>query len=213
MTLKSPPPKHPSEYSPEIVDALTPILAKLAPARVHDPFAGRGLRLGALCDRLGIAFTGTDLETWEGADPRVKLGDSSEASTYPAEDFVVVTSPVYLGNRISSDYVNGPTPWTKSNGRRAYGISLGRALHSRNLARQCRSAPAYYRGHAEAVKHWDRVVVLNVDAPIREGWLALLTSEGYAVREVKGVETRRYRGPANSEKRADYEVVIVAERA
>lgn len=210
--VNTPPPLHPSEYSPEVLDVVRSLLEQDAPARVHDPYAGRGVRLGTLCDALGIAFTGSDIERYEETDARVIVGDAADVSTYPREPFAVVTSPVYFGNRISSDYVGGPLPTTKRNGRRAYGISLGRALHPENLARVCRpgSEARYYEGHAHAVKHWGALAIVNVDAPIAPGWIALLGAHGYADLVVHDVVTRRYRGPANSEKRADHEVVIRA---
>src|SRR5262245_3375442 len=114
--MKTPPPPHPSEFSPEVLDVVRPILEQYAPARVHDPYAGRGSRLAKLCDALGITFTGSDIESYEGADARVIVGDAADVETYPREPFAIVTSPVYFGNRISSDYVGGPTPTTKRNG-------------------------------------------------------------------------------------------------
>jgi hypothetical protein len=49
---------------------------------VHDPFAGTGERLGALCDTLGLTFTGTEIEPEFARDRRVHAGDSAEAGTY-----------------------------------------------------------------------------------------------------------------------------------
>jgi hypothetical protein len=212
--VKSPPPDHPAEFSPEVLAVIEPLLVRLAPGRVHDPFAGRGVRLGALCDRLVIAFSGTDREQYANADPRVAIVNAADPTGYPTTPFAVVTSPVYFGNRISSDYVNGPTPRTKRNGRRAYGISLGRPLHPDNLARACRPGheAAYYAGHGRVVQHWGEHAIVNVDLPICDGWVALLVAFGYVIDDVHAVHTRRYRGPANSERRAEHEVVIVAAR-
>lgn len=41
-------PVHPAQYSPEVIDVLRHLIAP--GEHVHDPFAGTGLRLGALCD-------------------------------------------------------------------------------------------------------------------------------------------------------------------
>ena len=54
--------------------------------------------------------------------------------------------------------------------------------------------------------------MLNVDEPISERWQSLLIEHGYRVADAVPVRTRRYRGLANADKRADHEVVIVAVR-
>jgi hypothetical protein len=207
--LTNPPPKHPTEFSVEIIEALSTMLPATVP--IHDPFAGRGLRLGALCDRLGVTYTGTDTESYIEPDRRVGQGDSADPATYPPAPFTIVTSPVYM-NRISTDYVGGPTPTTKLNGRHAYGISLGRALHPANLARRCRRATDYYPGHAAVVAHWGQAAYVNVDLPISEGWTQVLEGAGYRITGVVEVKTRRLGGVANAEKRAPHEVILVAEK-
>lgn len=96
-----------------------------------------------------------------------------------------------------------------------YGIALGRPLHPDNLARTTgrpARTGAYWQGHAEAVKHWDSRVIVNVDDPINSAWQALLMEQGYRIVEVVPVRTRRYGGLDNADKRADHEVVIVADR-
>ena len=204
-------PVHPCEFSPEVIDALRDLIR--AGEHVHDPFAGMGRRLGALCDELGAEYSGSDIEEWPGADPRVTLGDATKADTYPKRPFTVVTSPVYLNKRLA-DYADGPTPTTKVRGRRDYGISLGRALHTSNLARftgKPSRAAAYWLKHEAAVRHWDPRAIVNVDSPILDGWLVVLGACGYTHMEVIPVFTQRYGGLHNAEKRAEYEVVIVAE--
>lgn len=212
MALTGPVPAHPAEFSPEVLAALRPLL--MGRPFVFDPFAGRGRRLGALCDELGIRFAGCDIEPWRDSDPRVRCADASDPESYPYGPFTVVTSPPYFGNRISSDYVNGPTPTTKTAGRRSYGISLGRALHPKNIARFCR--PGQRRDHDFAasmiVCHWDDAAIVNVDSPIADQWADVLVGAGYEVQQRIPVVTRRYRGPANSDRRADHEVVLVASR-
>ena len=143
---------------------------------------------------------------------RVLVADACDPLSYPPRPFTVVTSTVYLNKRFG-DYKNGPTPTTKTKGRRDYGIALGRALHPRNLARYTghpRYAHLYWAGHTDAVKCWGDRVVLNVDEPISAGWQALLGDQGYEVVSVVPVFTRRYGGLANADKRAKYEVVMVA---
>lgn len=204
--------EHPCEYSPELI----PIIgARIRDAsHVHDCFAGMGLHLGRLCDLLGIAFTGTDIEDWPGHDPRVTRGDARDRSSYPPGRFTLCCSPVYLNKRLA-DYANGATPTTNIEGRRDYAIALGRALHPDNLARATgrpSRAAAYWAGHAAAVQHWGERALVNVDEPISEPWQDLLADHGYTIVEVIPVETKRFRGLANDDKRAEHEVVIVAER-
>lgn len=215
MSLTGTVPVHPARYTPLILDVVRVYLERFR-LPVHDPFAGTGARLGALCDELGLTFTGTDLEPWAGADPRVAPGDSRYPLTYPAGPFVVVTSPVYFANRISSDYVNGPTPTTKRAGRHAYGISRGEALHADNLARVCRPAQAeqYVAGHVAAARHWGDVAIVNVDGPLRAMWTEILIRAGFELIDVVEVATPRLGGGlAGADKRAAFEVVMYALRA
>jgi hypothetical protein len=203
---------HPAQYSPEVLDVLAELIRP--GERVHDPMSGPGLRLGSLCDRLGAIFSGADIEDWPGHDARVRVADARDPSSYPAEPFTVATSPTYQNKRLA-DYPNGPTPHTKVKGRRDYAISLGRALRPDNLARTTgrpRLAHLYWKGHAEAVKHWGDRVLLNVDQPIADGWCGLLDDAGYLIEAAIPAYTRRYGGLDNADKRAAYEVVVVAVR-
>lgn len=98
--------KHPAVFTDSIVDALEAIIPEVAPSWhiIHDPFAGVGLKLGKLSDKLGYKFSGTDLEDWAGKDSRVSIGDSTDTFTYPKTDFVVVTSPCLAhGQRVLRD--------------------------------------------------------------------------------------------------------------
>lgn len=204
--------RHGAQFSPEVLDVIAPLLVR--GEQVHDPFAGPGVRLAALCDRLGCTYSGTDIEDWPGHDRRVMVGSALDPITYPADEFRVVTSPTYVNKRLA-DYPDGPTPNTKIKGRRDYSLWLGRPLHPDNLARTTgRPARAedYWRLHALAVKCWPTAVIVNVDEPIGERWQAVLIAEGYRVDQVIPAFTRRYGGLDNAEKRADHEVVIVAER-
>lgn len=205
-------PVHPAQFSPEVIVVLANLVAP--GEHVHDPFAGTGLRLGALCDKIGATYSGGDIEDWPGHDRRVALADATVATSYPAGPFSVVTSPVYLNKRLA-DYANGPLPTTKVKGRRDYGISLGRPLHPNNLARHTGKdsrAEAYWRLHREAAKHWGGRVIVNVDSPIGMGWGSMLVDLGYVVDDVIPAHTRRYGGLDNAEKRAELEIVIVAQR-
>jgi hypothetical protein len=207
--------QHPAQYSPEVLDLLAQLIRP--GDRVHDPFAGPGLRLAELCDSVGAVFSGTDIEDWPGHDHRVTVADAHDPASYPAGPFDVVTSPTYGNKRIGGDYVDGPTPNTKARGRVAYGIALGRALHPDNLARYDgqrfkRDPRPYWEGYAEAVKCWGDRVILNVDQPIAQGWHQLLTDAGYLILEMHRVYTRRHGGFIKPNRGAGYEVVVVAVR-
>lgn len=203
---------HPCQYSAEVLEVLFPLIER--GEWIHDPFAGTGHRLASLCCGAGAIYTGCDIEDWPDHHKAVRVGDSTQADTYPIVSFTVVTSPVYQNKRCA-DYANGPTPTTKVKGRRDYGIALGRALHPNNLARHT-GRPSkrleYYALHGLAVKHWGRRAIVNVDLPIADPWTDLLVAEGFVIQEVIPAYTQRYGGLDNAEKRAEYEVVIVAER-
>jgi hypothetical protein len=208
-------PDHPARWTPAILDSVTMWLERIGLA-IHDPFVGTGVRLGTRADQLGLAFTGTDIEAWPGADPRVRVGDSADPATYPTWPFVVVTSPVYFGNRILSDYVNGPTKQTKLAGRHAYGISLGRPLDRRNLARLCREASRerHDAAHRAIAQLWDEWAIVNIDGPIAGQWLhKILEPVGYLLVERIDVATPRLGGGiAGADKRSGFETVLIVRR-
>jgi hypothetical protein len=202
---------HPAQFSKSIIAALASMIP--AGSHVHDPYAGLGLRLGALCDELGATFTGTDIEAWPDADSRVVVGDARDPASYPAGRFIVVTSPPYFGNRISTDYANGPLPTTKTAGRRSYGISLGRALHADNLARLGREKHRrdFYENFAAAAQWWPEAL-LNVDLPMKDDTLDALLAAGLSACTLLPVETPRYRVAGHGDERPPHELVIHAER-
>jgi hypothetical protein len=203
---------HPVRYSPEVIAVLRKLI--YAGEHIHDPFAGDGTRLAALCDELGATFTGTDIERWQGRDSRVAIADAGEWITYPAEPFTIVTSPAYVNKRCC-DYPNGPTPATKIKGRICYGIALGHAVHPRNLARftgKPSKRDAYWSEHEAIAKHWGDRVIVNVDEPISDGWQELLIRVGYRIEQVIPAFTRRNGGFIKPNKGKGYEVVIVARR-
>lgn len=208
---------HPAEYSPEVIAVFTELLVR--GERVHDPYGGRGLRLGRLCDLLGATFTATDIDQYIGSDRRVVFGDAVDAATYPAPPFTVVTSPTYVNKRLSDYAKTGPLPTTQLRGRRDYGISLGHATHPRNTARLTGrhadrdGGAAYYADHARAIAHWDIRAIVNVDEPIGARWSRLLERHGYEILQVIPAYTQRYGGLDNADKRAEHEVVIEARRS
>lgn len=98
--------KHPAPFTESIIERLGVIIPKVVPdgRTIHDPFGGEGVRLGALCDRIGYEFSGTDLEMWQDGDPRVVEGDATYAWSYPTKPYAVVTSPCLAhGQRVLRD--------------------------------------------------------------------------------------------------------------
>src|SRR5690606_14377285 len=92
-------------------------------------------RLGELCDRLGLVFTGTELEPEFIADPRVRPGDSTMAQTYPAHEHAVVTSPAYPNGM--TDHFRARDASRRHTYRQALATVLGhdRPLHPNNMGR------------------------------------------------------------------------------
>jgi hypothetical protein len=205
--------RNPCEFSREVLEEVWPLIRP--GEHIHDPFAGHGERLGRLCDEMGVSFSGGDIEVWEPHDPRIVWADALDPLSYPTRLFTIVTSPVYVNKRCA-DYPNGPTPNTKTRGRRDYGIALNRALHPDNLARTTgrpSNEEDYWRLHPEAVSQWDQRVILNVDEPISKRWQQILVDVGYRIEQVIPAYTLRYGGLHNAEKRAPHEDIIVASRA
>lgn len=217
---------HPCRWTPAILDAIRPTLEALR-LPVHDPFAGTGERLGVLCDRLGLAYTGTELRAEYITDPRVRAGDSTDPLTYPAGPHVIVTSPAYTGG-ISDNYARlGDRRHTY---QQASTDILGYIPDPRpndmgllgNVRKGSKPAEAeYWRIAAAAVKHWPEHVVVNVDSqtpmvgggwyPLADRWRALLTDHGWQTSTLP-VTTPRQRQGANGHRRAAHETVLVGNR-
>lgn len=213
--------KHPAPYTDSLIETFAELLPTIVPPGhvIHDPFGGEGVRLGALCDRLGLLFSGTDLEPWKDGDPRVALGDSTDPTTYPPVPFVVVTSPTY-NNGVNDHFA----PKDKSR-RLTYRVAAGRALHPNNTGRWSgrgskKGETEYWRITREVVKHWPDLAVVNVKDSTRAGetypliqlWTDLLVEYGYEVERID-VECPGWRFGSNHDARTDTEAVLVARRA
>lgn len=212
---------HPAPYSVEIINALRNILPTVLPRAtiVHDPFAGDGKRLGALCDELGLPFSGCDIEDWPGRDERIFVRDSTTRFAYPVGPHIIVTSPTY--NNGVNDHFE-----PKDDSRRlTYRSRLGRPLHVNNTGRYSGRASkageeAYWRLNEKCVALWPSTVVVNVKDSVRSGtiyrlvdqWEAMLEDYGYAVNRVN-VETPGWRLGTNSDARVDNEVILIGKRS
>lgn len=135
--------RHPARYTPAIIDALEPVIGHYG-LPVHDPFAGTGERLGELCDRLGVSFTGADLEVWRDRDRRVAQGDALDPCAYPAGPHLIVTSPTY-GNGVNDNH-----DARDGSRRHTYRAALGRPLREHNTGRY-----GIRRGKASWSRYWD----------------------------------------------------------
>jgi hypothetical protein len=214
--------KHPAPFTDSIIDTLRLLLRehdrRPAWCAVHDPFAGEGRKLGALCDQLGVLFTGTDLETWRDRDSRVQAGDSTDPATYPRHLHVIVTSPTY------NNGVNDHFQPKDSSRRLTYRVRLGRPLQLSNTGRYSgrgskRGEREYWRITREVVAIWPRRVFVNVKDstrgddvyPLVQMWTDLLVEFGYEVERVD-VECPGWRFGTNSQARADTEAILIGVR-
>jgi hypothetical protein len=215
---------HPCRWTPAVLDAIEPLIVELG-LPVHDPFAGTGERLGQLCDRLGVPFTGTELEAEYIADRRVRHGDSTDADTYPTHPFGVVTSPVYPNGM--TDHFHARDDSRRHTYRQGLAEIRGydRPLHPNNMGRY---GNRYRRSQASedkhfaiadlCVGHWPRHAFVNVKDVVTPSytvevvarWQALLEGHGYEVVDVVEVSTPGQRHGANRDHRADGEAIIVA---
>lgn len=104
---------HPARFSPEIVDLVSGILLARWPdfmgrPVVHDPFAGTGERLRAMCNggegAWSSSYSGTEIEADFIEAPGIIHGSATDPETYPPAThldetmvggWIVFTSPVY----------------------------------------------------------------------------------------------------------------------
>lgn len=214
--------RHPAPFTDSIIERLETLLPEYVPAGhgIHDPFGGEGRRLGALCDRLGLTFTATDMEPWLDGDPRVAVGDSTDPATYPSTPHVIVTSPTY------NNGVNDHFEPRDSSRRLTYRVAAGHPLHPNNTGRWSgrgskRDEAEYWRITREVVQCWTASVALvNVKNSTRAGetyhlvdlWEMLITDLGYVVEAQVNIDCPGWRFGSNSEKRSETEAILIARR-
>lgn len=226
----STPAVHPARFSPEVIDRFRTIIPR--GAHLHDPFAGDGVRLGALADELLCTFTGTEIEPCFIIDPRVQPGDSTNLLTYPVgrRGFIIATSPVYPNG--VADSWKAADPSRRRTYRSAVAAIEGadRELHENNMGRYGYRGTrltnpkrlAYWRLARRAVACWReagvRVAIVNVSdfmsrgltEPVVAEWRATLGAFGFEHITEHAVKTRRDRGNANADKRVEHEVILTA---
>lgn len=227
--MKASPTGHPAPFSAEVLD----VIEEHGPGarvdrrliRVHDPFAGDGVRLGALCDRMGWTFSGTELERPFIVDRRVVQGNACDRSTYPRGRFVIVTSPVYPNG--IADHFNAQDDSERRTYRTARAKITGRdrPLHYDNQGRYgyrgsgltSPTRAMYWNIAGRAVACWSRAeaIYLNVSdfpvgnrvEPLVNQWCVLIEGLGWTIEWARQVSTPRYRNGANRTNRVDGEVV------
>jgi hypothetical protein len=220
---------HKATYSKQLLPHMHRLLAEWG-LWVHDPFGGLGIELGRLCDQLGLPFTGTEIEEgWASrGDPRVRLGDATDPSTYPTGEFVVMTSPTY-GNRCNDDFVWRPgNKHTYNTYRHWLSETVGhdQPLQKNNsgkygIRRTSQSEADYWRINRAAVTLWPERVIVNAKDfeydngkvyPLVKEWTALLEKSGYTVRPPIEEYCPGNRYGENRDRRVDTEALLVCER-
>lgn len=211
---------HPAPFTESIIEALADIIPYAVPSwyTIHDPFAGEGVRLGALCDRIGYKFTGADLEDWKGKDPRVIVGDSTSISTYPRDVHAIVTSPTY------NNGVNDHFEPKDASRRLTYRVRAGHALHENNTGRYSgrsskRGESEYWRITEEVVDLWPDIAIVNVKDSVRGSyvyplvalWKSLLNNYGYTTTKIM-VPCPGWRFGTNGDLRVDEEAILIGHR-
>ena len=207
-------PSHPAKYT----DILLPVMAGMLRGRrrILDPFGGTGKVfllehwLGA-----GVEIQAVELEPeFAAVNPRTKVGNAL-ALPWPDGYFDAVnTSPTY-GNRMADCLQDN---WQ----RISYTDRLGRKLSPDNSGAM-QWGPKYRAFHVAAWTEARRVLqvggafVLNIKNHIRAGkvqpvteWhIEALTALGFRLQRHERVNTPSMRYGANSDKRVEYESVIL----
>lgn len=220
--------EHPAQFSSQVLEAIRPHLALLR-LPVHDPFAGPGVRLAAVCDDLGLDFTGTEIEREFIVDFRVSCGNSTHKGTYPDwdGDYVVVTSPVYPNGMTDHHHAKDDSTRHTYRSRLAKIIGEDRELDPHNMGRygnrvrrSAASERTYYWLAEAAVQHWPANVIVNVKdcisgeylVTVVTRWRQLLERFGYVIVDDIQVPVSGNRHGENHERRVDHEHVLVCHR-
>lgn len=224
---------HPARFSKRIIETIDTMLGDLPPHLViHDPYAGSGERLGALCDGLGRTFSGTEIERPFIIDKRVKWGNSTKPATYPKHRFVIVTSPVYP-NGMADDFKAKDASKRKTYRQaRASIVGKDEPLAHDNMGKwgyrgtkrggTSSKRQQYWRIARDVAQCWlmADAVILNVSdfiskdsgvEPLVNDWIEMLTSLGWKVRRDIAVVTPRMKNGSDEsrDQRVEAERVIL----
>lgn len=220
--------KHFCPYHPAIIEALAELIPAHVPIghTIHDPFAGEGVRLGALCDRLGYTFTGTDLIPWLARDIRISRADATLPTSYPATPFAVVTSPTF-NNGCNDSFIS-----KDGTRRNTYTWAAGnQLLDATNTGRWSgrnskRAEAKYWRLHRLALPHWPDVAIIDLKDsyrtrrkgvepeyyPLVDLWKVMLDELGYCIVGEQSVPTPGIGYGANRGVRVPNDNLLVARR-
>ncbi len=228
---------HGAQYSTEIIAALAALDPPLE-GRIHDPFAGTGQRLGQLCDRLGLTFTGTEIEQSFIVDSRASRTETPPTRPPIHRDVNRTRLSRHRPTATAATTTSPPLTHIERNTYRAWvAVNEGtdRELHINNQGRygfrgrgpDSGARRAYWRVAAEVVACWTgaRRAVVNVkdyttppatapSASNPSSTTGPTSSNSSATRSPNGsrVPTPGLRYGANHDARIDHEVILDGKR-
>ena len=231
---------HHAQFSPEIITVIARLLEAYSIHRVHDPFAGKGVRLGQLCDELDIKFSGTEIEPSFIEDRRVRHGDARDRRRYPRKaPWAIVTSPVYPNGM--ADHHEAKDDSVRKTYRAAVKENEGadRELHEGNMARygyrgtkrpdeggRSVKRKSFWEIAEDSVRNWDgaELAIVNVSdfkaqggviEPFAKDWDAMMQRHGWRSINTGQVGTKRltYGSDDSRDERMEHEWVFVYTRS